>query len=337
MGKSGTSKGQVAAKISRRRLLHISASISVLAAFGHVAQAQPYPARPVRVIVPVAAGGSTDILARLLGQSLSDRLGQPFIVENRPGAGGNIGTEAAVKSPPDGYTLLLINIANATNSVFYEKLPFNFRHDIAPVAGIDRQPYVMLVRPSLPAKSIPEFIAYAKANPDKINMASTGNGTGGHLSGELFKMMTGVNMVHVPYRGSAPAMTDLISGQVDVYFASVATSMEHIRAGRLRALAVTTAKRSEALPNTPTVSDFLPGYEASFWSGVGAPRDTPIEIIGRLNKEINTVLAESKFKARLVELGSAPTAMSPEEFGKLIDEETEKWGKVVRFAGIKPN
>jgi tripartite-type tricarboxylate transporter receptor subunit TctC len=315
----------------------MSASILTLPALANVTRAQSYPARPVRIIVPVAPGGSTDIVARLLGQFLSERIGQPFVVENRPGAGGNIGTEAVVKSPADGYTLLLVNVANATNSVFYEKLPFNFRRDIALVAGIDRQPYAMLVRPSFPAKSIPEFVEYAKAHPGKINMASTGNGTGGHLAGELFQMMTGINMVHVPYRGSAPAMTDLIGGQVDVYFGSVGTSVEHIRTGSLRALAVTTFKRSEAIPDIPTVSDFLPGYEASFWTGIGAPRDTSLEIVGKLNNEINPILADPRMKSRLTELGSAPIVLSPAEFGKLFDQEVEKWGKVVKFAGIKPD
>ena len=331
------SKRLIALKLSRRRILRLSASFIALPTLARVARAQPYPARPVRIIVPVAPGGSTDIVARLVGQFLSERLGQPFVVENRPGAGGNIGTEAAVKSPADGYTLLLVNVANATNSVFYEKLAFNFRRDIAPVAGIDRQPYAVLVQPSFPAKSIPEFVDYAKAHPGKINMASTGNGTGGHLAGELFKMMTGVDMVHVPYRGSAPAMTDLIGGQVNVYFGSVGTSVEHIRAGRLRALAVTTIERSDAIPDVPTVREFLSGYEASFWTGVGAPRDTPAEIVRKLNDEINTILANPKMRSRLTELGSAPIAMSPVEFGKLFDEEAEKWGKVVKFAGIKPD
>lgn len=331
------SKRRVALKLSRRRILHLSASFIALPTLARVAAAQPYPARPVRIIVPVAAGGSTDIVARLLGQFLSERLGQPLIVENRPGAGGIIGTEAAVKSPADGYTLLLVNNGIATNSLLYERLPFNFRRDIAPVAAIERQPYAVLVQASFPAKSIPELVDYARTHSGKINMASTGNGTGGHLAGELFKMMTGINMVHVPYRGSAPAMTDVIGGQVNVYFGSVGTSMEHIRAGRLRALAVTTIERSNAIPDVPTVSDFLPGYEASFWTGVGAPRDTPAEIVRKLNNEINTILANSTMKSRLTELGSEPIAMSPAEFGRLFDKEAEKWGKVVKFAGIKPD
>ena len=242
-----------------------------------------------------------------------------------------------MKSLGDGYTLLLVNVANATNSVFYKTLPFNFRRDIASVAGLDRQPYAMLVQPSFPAKSIPEFVDYAKAHSGKINMASTGNGTGGHLAGELFQMKAGVNMVHVPYRGSAPALTDLIGGQVNVYFGSVGTSVEHIRAGRLRALAVTTTRRSDAIPDIPTVAEFLPGYEASFWTGVGAPRDTPLEIVTKLNNEINTVLVDPRMKSRLTELGSAPIAMSAVDFGKLFDEEAEKWGKVIKFAGIKPD
>jgi tripartite-type tricarboxylate transporter receptor subunit TctC len=324
-------------KISRRRALSLGASIIALPALASVARAQPYPVRPVRIIVPVAPGGSTDIVARLLGQFLSERLEQPFVVENRPGAGVNIGTEAAVKSPADGYTLLLVNVANATSSAFYEKLPFNFRRDITPVAGLDRQPYAMLVQSSFPAKSILEFVDYAKAHSGKINMASTGIGTGGHLAGELFQMKTGINMVHVPYRGSAPAMTDLMGGQVNVYFGSVGTSVEHIKAGKLRALAVTTTERSSAMPDIPTVSEFLPGYEASFWTGVGAPRDTPPEIVTKLNNEINTVLADPRMKSRLSELGSTPIAMSPAEFGKLFDEEAEKWGKVIKFAGIKPD
>ncbi|MFL6305731.1 MAG: Bug family tripartite tricarboxylate transporter substrate binding protein [Candidatus Sulfotelmatobacter sp.] len=324
-------------KFSRRRTLYLGTSIVALPALARVARAQPYPVRPVRIIVPVAPGGSTDIVARLLSQFLSERLGHPFVVENRPGAGGNVGTETVVKAPADGYTLLLINVANATNSAFYKKLPFNFRRDIAPVAGFDRQPYAMLVQPSFLAKSIPEFVEYAKAHPGKINMASTGNGTGGHLAGELFQMKTGITMVHVPYRGSAPAITDLIGGQVNVYFGSLGTSVEHITSGRLRALAVTSTERSSAIQDIPTMGEFLPGCEASFWTGVGAPRETPREIVTKLNDEINLVLADSSMKSRLSELGSAPLAMSPADFGKLFDEETEKWGKVIKFAGITPD
>jgi len=308
---------------------------AALSSMPRIAWAQSYPARPVRIIVPVVAGGATDILARLIGQWLSERLGQPFIVENRPGAGTNIGTEAVVRAAPDGYTLLMINAANASSATLYDKLSFNFIRDIAPVAGIDREPYIMVVHPSFPAKTVPEFIAYAKGNPGKISMASTGKGTGGHVAGEMFKMMTDINMVHVPYRGSAPAMTDLIAGLVQVYFASATTSIEHIRNGSLRALAVTTANRSERLPRVPTVGDFLPGYEASFWGGVGAPKNTAAEIINKLNKEINAAHADPKIKARLADLGGMPMSMTPGEFGKFMADETEKWAKVIKFAGIK--
>jgi tripartite-type tricarboxylate transporter receptor subunit TctC len=291
----------------------------------------------VRLIVPVAPGGSTDILARLVAQWLSERLGRPFIVENRPGAGGNIGVEAVVRAPADGYTLLMINVGNATNAALYEKLSFNFIRDIAPVAGIDRQPYVMLVHPSFPAKTVPQFIAHAKDGRSKISMASTGNGTGGHVAGEWFKIMTGIDMVHVPYRGSAPAMTDLIGGQVEVYFGSAGTSIEHIKAGRLRALAVTTTKRSELLPHIPTISETLPGYEASFWTCIGAPRGTPADITDRLNKEINTALIDPQIRARLADMGSAVLPGSVADFGTLIVEETEKWARVIRGANIKPD
>jgi tripartite-type tricarboxylate transporter receptor subunit TctC len=321
----------------RRRFLHLAAGAAALPALPRFTWAQTYPSRPVRLIVPVAAGGSTDILARLLGQWLSERLGRPFIVENRPGAGGNIGVEAVVKAPADGYTLLMINVGNATNAALYEKLPFNFIRDIAPVAGVDRQPYVMLVHPSFPAKTVHQFVAHAKGGTSKISMASTGNGTGGHVSGEWFKIMTGIDMVHVPYRGSAPAMTDLIAGQVEVYFGSAGTSIGHIKAGRLRALAVTTAKRSELLPDIPTVSETLPGYEASFWTGVGAPRGTPADVTDRLNKEINTALADPQITARLADMGSTALPGSVADFGTLIVEETEKWTRVIRAANIKPD
>jgi tripartite-type tricarboxylate transporter receptor subunit TctC len=290
----------------------------------------------VRVIVPAPAGGGYDLVARLIGQWLSERLGQPFIVENRPGAGTNIGTEAVVRAAADGYTLLLVASANAINATLYEKLNFNFIHDIAAVAGIISLPEVMVVNPSVPAKTIPEFIAYAKANPGKISMASGGIGTPGHLSGELFKMMTGVNMVHVPYRGLAPALTDLLGGQVQVAFGSVPSSIEHIRTGKLRALAVTTAMRAEALPDIPTFAEFVPGYEASFWYGVGAPKATPAEIVAKLNTEINAGLADPKINARIADFGATVLGGSPAEFGKLIADETEKWTKVVKFAGIKP-
>ena len=302
-----------------------------------MATAQTYPTRPVRLIIGYPPGGSADITARLLGQWLSERLGQPFVIENRPGASTNIATEAVVRAPPDGYTLLLVAPANAINATLYEKLNFNFIHDIAPVAGIIRFPNVMVVNPSVPAKTVPEFIAYAKANPGRLNMASSGNGSTIHVSGELFKMMTGVNMVHVPYRGGAPALTDMISGQVQVMFDNVPTSIEFIRAGKLRALAVTTATRSEVLPDLPTVADFVPGYEASAWYGVGVPKGTPDDIIDKLNKEINAILAEPKPKARLADLGASLLAGSSADFGKLVADETEKWGKVVKFSGAKPD
>jgi tripartite-type tricarboxylate transporter receptor subunit TctC len=275
-------------------------------------------------------------MARLIAQWLSERLGQTFIVENRAGAGGNIGTEAVVRAPADGYTLLFVNAANAINTTFYEKLNFNFLRDIAPIAGIVRLPFVMVVNPSVPAKTVPEFIAYAKANPGKLTMASGGIGTATHVSGELFKMMTGVNMVHVPYRGLASALTDLLGGQVQVTFASMASSIEYIRAGKLRALAVTSVMRLELLPSIPTVGDFLPGYEASLWVGIGAPRDTPTQIVEKLNEAINAALADSKMKARLAELGATALPGSSADFGKFISDETEKWAKVIKFAGSKP-
>ena len=302
-----------------------------------MATAQTYPTRPVRLIIGYPPGGSADITARLLGQWLSERLGQPFVIESRPGASTNIATEAVVRAPPDGYTLLLVAPANAINATLYEKLNFNFISDIAPVAGIIRFPNVMVVNPLVPARTVPEFIAYAKANPGRLNMASSGNGSTIHVSGELFKMMTGVNMVHVPYRGGAPALTDMISGQVQVMFDNVPTSIEFIRAGKLRALAVTTATRSEVLPDLPTVADFVPGYEASAWYGVGVPKGTPDDIIDKLNKEINAILAEPKPKARLADLGASLLAGSSADFGKLVADETEKWGKVVKFSGAKPD
>jgi len=302
-----------------------------------MATAQTYPTRPVRLIIGYPPGGSADITARLLGQWLSERLSQPFVIESRPGASTNIATEAVVRAPPDGYTLLLVAPANAINATLYEKLNFNLITDIAPVAGIIRFPNVMVVNPLVPAKTVPEFIAYAKANPGRLNMASSGNGSTIHVSGELFKMMTGVNMLHVPYRGGAPALTDMISGQVQVMFDNVPTSIEFIRAGKLRALAVTTATRSEVLPDLPTVADFVPGYEASAWYGVGVPKGTPDDIIDKLNKEINAILAEPKAKARLADLGASLLAGSPADFGRLVADETEKWGKVVKFSGAKPD
>jgi tripartite-type tricarboxylate transporter receptor subunit TctC len=319
---------------TRRKFL---ASFAVAAAYTNIgsAIAQAYPARPVRLVVGFPAGGSLDIVSRLMGQWLSERLGQPIVVENRPGAGGNIATEAVVRSPPDGYTLLLVAPSHAINATLYDKLNFNFIRDIAPVGPLSREPIVMVVNPSVPAKSVPEFIAYAKNNAGKINMASSGIGTTIHMAGELFKMGTGVTMVHVPYRGGAPALTDLIGGQVQVMFAAMSSSIEYIRTGKLRALAVTTATRSEALPDIPTIGDSVPGYEAGTWLGVGVPQNTPAAIVERLNREINAGLGDPKIKARLAELGSSAVAGSPAEFGKLIADETEKWGKVIRAANIK--
>jgi tripartite-type tricarboxylate transporter receptor subunit TctC len=300
------------------------------------ASALDYPTKPVRWIVGYAPAGATDILARLLGQWLSERLGQQFVVENRPGAASNLATEMVVNAPPDGHTLLLINPANAINATLYDRLNFNFLRDITPVAGFIRVPNVMEVNPGVPARTVPEFIAYAKANPGKINMASGGAGTSVHMSGELFKMMTGVNMVHVPYRGAAPAVMDLIAGQVQVVFDNLPGSIEHIRAGKLRALAVTTATPSEALPDLPVVADFVPGFEASAWFGMGVPKGTPAEIVEKLNKEVNAALADPKIKARLLDMGGMLIGGSPADFGKLLADETEKWAKVVKFSGAKP-
>ena len=322
-------------KIPRRTFLHLAAGAAAFPAVSRTARAQDYQARPVRWIVPYPPGGATDIQARLLGQWLSERLGQPFVIENRPGGGGNIGTEAVVRAPADGYTLLLVGPPHAINATLYDKLNFNFIRDIAPVAGIMRVPNVMVVNPSVPAKTVPEFITYAKANPGKINMASSGIGSSAHVAGELFKMMTGIDMVHVPYRGNSPALTDLLGGQVQVYFVTTPASIEFIKAGTLRALAVTTAARSDTLPAIPTVGDFVPGYESSAWYGVGVPKRTPVEIIDRLNTEINAALADPKIKARLADLGGTPLLGSPADFAKLIADETEKWGKVVRAARIK--
>jgi tripartite-type tricarboxylate transporter receptor subunit TctC len=322
-------------KLSRRQFLHLAAGAASLPVVSHIARAQAYPSRPVRIIVGFPAGSSGDIVARLMGQWLSDRLGEPFITENRPGAAANIGTEAVVKAPPDGHTLLQVASANAINATLYDKLNFNFIRDIAPVATIMRGPFVMMVNPSVPARTVPEFIAYAKANPGKINFASVGNGTTPHIGGELFKMMTGVNMVHVPYRGSPPVLTDLIAGQVQMSFVALVGNIEHIRAGKLRALAVTTTTRWDELPDVPTVGEFVPGFEASIWIGIGAPRKTPAEIVNRLNKEINAALADPKIKAQITDLGGAVLAGSPADFSKLIADETEKWGKVIRAANIK--
>jgi tripartite-type tricarboxylate transporter receptor subunit TctC len=319
----------------RRQFLHLAACAAALPAVSCFAWAQAYPTRPVSLIVPFAPAGPGDITARLMGQWLSERLGQPFVIDNRPGAAGNIGTEAVVRAPPDGYTLLMVGGYNAINATLYDKLNFNFIRDIAPVATLIRQPLVMVVHPSFSA-TVPEFIAYAKANPRKLNMASGGTGTGTHIAGELFKMMAGVDLVHVPYRGGGPALTDLLGGQMQVYFPTTVASIGYIRAGRLRALAVTAATRSDALPDIPTVGEFVPGYEASFWSGIGAPKNTPSEIIDKLNKEINAGLADPKMKARLADLGGTVLAGSPADFGKLIAEEIEKWAKVIRAANIKP-
>ena len=322
---------------SPRQLLHLAAGAAALPVVSRVARAQAYPTRPVRLIIGYPPGGASDITARLMGQWLSERLGQPFIIESRPGGGTNIATEAVVHAPPDGYTLLLVAPANAINATLYKKLNFNFIHDIAPVAGLIRFANVMQVNPSVPAKTVPEFIAYAKANPGKLNMASAGNGSTPHVSGELFKMMTGVNMVHVPYRGAALALTDLIGGQVQVMFENPLSSIEFIRTGKLRPLAVTTATRSEVLPDLPTVSDFVPGYEASGWFGVGVPKGTPDEIIDKLNKEINAILADPKAKARFAELGASLMPGSPADFGKFVADETDKWAKVVKFSGARPD
>jgi tripartite-type tricarboxylate transporter receptor subunit TctC len=323
-------------KLPRREFLQLAAGAAALPAVSRLAWAQAYPTRPVRVIVPFAPAGDTDLVARLMGQWLSERLGQPFIIENRPGAGTNIGTEAVVHAPADGYTLLLASPPAAINATLYEKLNFNFMRDIAPVAGVIRAPFVMEVNPAVPAKTVPELIAYTKTNPGKISMASAGIGSGPHAAGELFKMMAGVNLVHVPYRGQGPALTDLLGGQVQIYFAGIPSSIQYIRAGKLRALAVTTATRSEILPDIPTLSDFLPGYEASFWGGFCAPKNTPVQIVDKLNSEINAALSDSKMKARLADLGGTVLPGSPAEFGKHIAAETEKWAKVIKFAGIKP-
>jgi tripartite-type tricarboxylate transporter receptor subunit TctC len=323
-------------KLPRRRFLHLAAGAAALPAVSRIARAQTYPTRPVRIVVGFAAGGQNDVVARLMGQWLAERLGQPFVVENRPGAGGNVGTEAVVRAPPDGHTLVMIAPSSTINVTLYDKLNFNFIRDIAPVATITRQAQVMVVNPSFPAKTVPEFIAYAKANPRKLNMASAGTGTGQHLTGELFKLMAGINMLHVPYRGGAPAITDLIAGQVQVMFTSPPGMIEYITAGKLRALAVTTATRSEALPDVPPMGDFVPGFEATTWFGVGAPMNTPAEIVNKLNKEINAALADPRMKARISDMGAAPFISSPAEFGKLLADETEKWAKVIRAANIKP-
>jgi len=322
-------------KLPRRKFLHLAAGALALPALSRIARAQTYPLRPVRIIVGFPAGGATDILARLTGQWLSERLGQQFIIENRAGAGGNVGTEAVVKAPPDGYTLLQIATPNGLNAALNPNLNFNFVQDIAPIIGAMRTAYAMVVHPSVPATTVPEFIAYAKSNPGKVNMASAGNGTPQHIFGEMFKMMAGVDLTHVPYRGGAPATTDLLGGQVQVSFSPLPESIEHIKAGKLRPLAVSTVTRLDVLPNVPTVGDFLPGYEATGWLGLGAPRGTRAEIIDKLNKEMSAGLADPKIIARIVELGGAVLGGPPAAFGKIIADDIEKWIRVIKFAGIK--
>jgi tripartite-type tricarboxylate transporter receptor subunit TctC len=323
--------------MKRRQFLRLAATTAALPTAARFARAQNYPSRPVRWLVGFTAGGLNDVLARLIGQALSERLGQTFVIENRAGAGGNIATEAVVNAPPDGHTLLLIGSSNTINPTLYEKLNFNFARDIAPIASFVRVPLVMDVNPAFPARTVPEFIAYAKVNPGKINMASGGNGGSPHVTGELFKMMAGIDMLHVPYRGAVPALTDLLSGQVQLLFDNLPTSIEHIRAGRVRGLAVTTAERSPILPDVPTIAESVPGYEASGIGGVGAPRNTPVEIINKLNSEINAILADPKMIARLADLGATPLTGSPADFAKLLAAEREKWGKVVKFSGAKPD
>jgi tripartite-type tricarboxylate transporter receptor subunit TctC len=323
-------------KLYRRKFLELAGAAAAVSVFSRRASAADYPTRPVRLIAGFAAGGGVDITARLIGQWLTERLGQSFVTENRPGAGGNIGTEAVVNAAADGYTLLLATVPNAVNASLYDKLNFNFVRDTAPVAGIIRVPMVILLNPSVPARTVPEFIAYAKANPGKVNMASAGNGSAPHMAGELFKMMAGVDLVHVPYRGQGPALTDLLGGEVQVLFATAPGTTDYIATGKLRALAVTTAARAELLPELPTVGDFVPGYETSQWYGICAPAKTPAEIVDKLNKEINAAIADPGMKARFAALGGEPLPGSPTGFGTLIADETEKWAKVVRAAGIKP-
>jgi tripartite-type tricarboxylate transporter receptor subunit TctC len=323
-------------KLPRRQFLHLAAGAAALPAVARIARAQAYPSRPVRIISPFGTAGANDLVARLIGQWLSERFGQQFVIENRPGAGGTIGTEAAVRAPADGYTLLMVGAAQAVNATLYDKLSFDFIRDIAPVAPIIRLANVLDVNLSVPAKTVPEFIAYAKANPGKINMASVGTGSTPHVTGELFKMMAGVNLVHVPYRSAGAALTDLISGQVQVYFGTTASSIEHIKAGKIRALGVTTTARVEALPDVPTIAEFVPGYEASGWFGVGAPAHTPTEIIDKLNREINAGLVDPKLKAKLADLGGTVISGSPADFGNLIADETEKWAKVIKSGSMKP-
>lgn len=324
-------------RVARRHFLRLATAAGVLGAASRVSRAQAYPRRPVRVVVPFPPGSTSDILARLMGQSLSPRLGQPIVIENRPGAAGNLATEAVVRAAPDGYTLLLITLSNAVNASLYQKLNFDFIRDIAPIANLMRTPGVMEVNPSVPPRTVPEFIAYAKANPRRISMASAGNGASSHLAGELFMVLTGIEMVHVPYRGSPPALTDLMAGQVQVMFDNLPTSLPHIRAGKLRPLAVTAATRLDALPEVPPLGDFVPGYEMSLWLGLGAPKDTPADVIDRLNREVNAALADPQIRARMAELGGTPMGGSAVELGNLIAAETEKWAKVVRAANLTPD
>jgi tripartite-type tricarboxylate transporter receptor subunit TctC len=321
---------------NRRRLLRLAAGAAALPAVSHVAWAQAYPTRPVRIVVPLAPAGTVDIIARLMGQWLSERLGQQFVIENRPGAGSTVGTDAVVRAHPDGYTLLMIDVSAAFNAALYDKLSFNFIGDIAPVANVVRVPHIIAVHPSFPAKTVPEFIAYAKANPGKISMATAGVGSSTHVFGELFKMMAGVNLIAVPYRGGGPALVDMLSGQVNVIFVPTPASIEYVRAGKLRALAVTSTTRVEILPDLPPVAEFVPGYEASSWVGLCAPRNTPVEIIDKLNRQINAGLSDPRIKAQVVDMGGAALPGSPADFGKLIVRETEKWANVIRAANIKP-
>jgi len=322
-------------KVPRRQFFRVAAGAAVLSAISRIASAQSYPSRPVHIVVGFAPGGGIDVIARLIGSSMSNRLGQQFVLENRPGAATNIATEAVVRAPADGYTLLLAGLPNAVNATLYENLKFNFVRDITPVAGIARNAFVVAVNPSVSAKTLPEFIAYARANPGRINMASAGVGSGNHIFAELFKSMTDVNLVHVPYRGAGPALVDLLGGQMQVMFVPVAISIEHIRAGRLRALAVLSATRSPQLPDVPTVAEFVPGYEASYWCGLGAPRNTPNDIVDRLNHEVNAALADPTMRARLDAIDASAIPGSPADFGKLIADETERWGRTIRTAGIK--
>jgi len=323
-------------RLPRRRFLQLAAAAGALPAMSRIASAQAYPSRAVRVVVPFPPAGDTDFVARLIGQWLSERLGQPFVIENRPGGGTNIGTEAVVRAPADGYTLLLNSPPSAINATLYANLKFNFLRDMTPIAFVMRAPFVMEVNASFPARTIAEFIANAKANPGKISMASAGVGTGPHLAGELFKIMSGVDMLHVPYRGQGPALADLLAGQVQLYFGGLPTTIDHVKAGKLRALAVTTATRSQIIPDIPAMSEFLPGYDASFWGGFSAPKGTPGHIIDKLNREINAALADAKIKARIAQLGGMPVGGSPADFAKYIADETAKWGKVIQVMGIKP-